>query len=94
MSSAPSKTSDTRKDEVEIASPVAPPDLEKQSLEQQQPEYITGLKLWSVMAGISLVCFLMLLDMSIVSTVSTCPSVERAVQRLADKSRPGNTEDH
>jgi hypothetical protein len=33
-------------------------------------EYITGVKLWLAMASITLVCFLMLLDMSIIVTVS------------------------
>ncbi len=34
-------------------------------------EYITGIKLFLVMAGVTLVCFLMLLDTSIITTV--CP---------------------
>ena len=34
------------------------------------PEYVTGIKLWSMMSGVILVIFLMLLDVSIVSTVS------------------------
>jgi hypothetical protein len=32
-------------------------------------EYITGVKLWLVIASITLVCFLMMLDMSIIVTV-------------------------
>lgn len=33
-------------------------------------EYITGIKLWLVIASITLICFLVMLDMSIVVTVS------------------------
>jgi hypothetical protein len=36
-------------------------------------EYITGIKLVLVMAGVTLVCFLMLLDTSIITTVCTRP---------------------
>ncbi|KAK5172208.1 uncharacterized protein LTR77_003846 [Saxophila tyrrhenica] len=49
-----------------------PTDVEKQQPEQPpaQPEYVTGFKLWTMMAGVTLVCFLMLLDISIVSTAT------------------------
>jgi hypothetical protein len=33
-------------------------------------QYVTGVKLWLVTAAVSLVCFLMMLDMSIIVTVS------------------------
>ena len=36
----------------------------------QEPEYASGLKLFTIMAAITLPCFLMLLDTSIVVTVS------------------------
>jgi hypothetical protein len=50
-----------------------PEDTEKQTNNdpQQEPEYITGIKLWLMTAGVTLVLFVMLLDISIVSTVST-----------------------
>lgn len=38
--------------------------------EELEYEYITGIKLWLVVASITVVCFLMMLDMSIVVTVS------------------------
>lgn len=34
-------------------------------------QYVTGVKLWLATAAITLVCFLMMLDMSIIVTVST-----------------------
>jgi hypothetical protein len=33
-------------------------------------EYITGVRLWLVIASITLICFLMTLDMSIIVTVN------------------------
>lgn len=50
-----------------------PNDLEKQDDQKKadEPQYVTGIKLWSMMSGVVLVVFLMLLDISIVSTVST-----------------------
>jgi hypothetical protein len=33
-------------------------------------EYVTGVKLWLATAAVTLVCFLMMLDMSIIVTVS------------------------
>jgi hypothetical protein len=35
-----------------------------------EPDYVTGIKLWSLLAALTLVLFLMMLDMSIVVTVS------------------------
>ena len=35
-------------------------------------EFISGIKLILVMAGVTLACFLMLLDTSIITTVSSC----------------------
>ena len=59
-------------------SPAAPPDLEKQLTNKStiEHEYLTGLKLWIMMSGVTLVCFLMLLDMSIVSTVFNLPPTQ------------------
>lgn len=42
-------------------------------------EYITGIKLFLVMAGMTLACFLMLLDTSIITTVCL---YSHAIQRL------------
>lgn len=36
----------------------------------QEPEWVTGFKLFAVMSGLTLVCLLMLLDTSIVVTAS------------------------
>jgi hypothetical protein len=40
--------------------------------ETTEPEfqYVTGIKLWLATAAVTLVCFLMMLDMSIIATVS------------------------
>lgn len=54
-----------------------PTDLEKQEdhvkqedqAKTEEAEYMTGIKLWIMMSGVILVIFLMLLDISIVSTV-------------------------
>jgi len=40
-----------------------------ETTENDAGQHITGIKLWLLMASISLVCFLMLLDMSIIVTV-------------------------
>jgi hypothetical protein len=40
---------------------------------KEEPTYVEGLKLVVIMAGVTLVCFLMLLDMSILSTVYYLP---------------------
>lgn len=34
-----------------------------------QPEWIEGVKLWSIMTGLMIACFLILLDTSIIGTV-------------------------
>jgi hypothetical protein len=41
--------------------------------EEPEHEYITGSKLWAVLASVTLVLFLTLLDMSIIVTVSYNP---------------------
>ena len=47
-------------------------DAEKQASPAAPDEsnWVTGVKLWIIMTGVTLVCFLMMLDMSILSTVS------------------------
>jgi len=39
--------------------------------ESSEREYLTGLKLLFVLSGVTLVCFLVMLDTSIISTVSS-----------------------
>ena len=46
-------------------------EIDKPSEPEQQPEYLTGWKLYSVLAAVTLVFFLMLLDIAIVVTVCT-----------------------
>lgn len=50
---------------VEEASQVAP-----EAVKDDEREYITGYKLGMVVVGVTLVCFLVLLDTSIIVTVS------------------------
>lgn len=40
--------------------------------------YLTGIKLFMVITGVTLVCFLVLLDISIIVTVSLCSRLHRA----------------
>lgn len=49
-----------------------PPDDIQKPVDHAMPdeEYISGIKLWLVIASVTLVCFLMMLDMSIIVTVS------------------------
>jgi hypothetical protein len=49
-------------DQVLESAPGAPPVT-------QEPEWVSGFKLFTIMTGITLVCFLMLLDTSIIVTV-------------------------
>jgi hypothetical protein len=51
-------------------------------------EYITGIKLILVMVAITLGCFLVLLDTSIITTV--CRSLMMECQLFADESVQGN----
>jgi hypothetical protein len=48
----------------------APAEVADGAGEDENKEYISGLALLAVMAGVTLTCFIMLLDMSIISTVS------------------------
>lgn len=56
----------------EFSNPEKPLDGSTEPVEaaETEYEYITGVKLWLVIASITLICFLMMLDMSIVVTVS------------------------
>jgi hypothetical protein len=46
------------------------PDAKTQPVKDGEREYITGFKLFMVIASVTLVCFLMMLDTSIIVTVS------------------------
>jgi hypothetical protein len=68
---------DSEKDvDMSISSnPQNPPDVSADVTEAAAPaeaefEYVTGVKLWLATAAVTLVCFLMMLDMSIIVTVS------------------------
>jgi hypothetical protein len=41
-----------------------------ETAETSEKQYVTGVKLWSVLASVTLVAFLMLLDIAIIVTVS------------------------
>lgn len=49
---------------------------------EQQREFVTGIKLWLALASITLVIFLMLLDMSII--VTAIPSITNDFHSLGD----------
>lgn len=40
------------------------------STEEAIPQYIAGVKLWTLLASVTLIVFLVMLDMSIIATVS------------------------
>jgi hypothetical protein len=69
-------TTDSEKD-VDISDssdPEKPPESNSKVAEAAEPieteyEYVTGVKLWLATAAVTLVCFLMMLDMSIIVTV-------------------------
>jgi len=59
----------------ESSDPEKPPDISTEVAGAAEPaeaefEYVTGVKLWLATAAVTLVCFLMMLDMSIIVTVS------------------------
>ena len=55
--------------------------IAQESVKSEEREYITGFKLGMVVVGVTLVCFLVLLDISIIVTVS-CPTSRLAFQTL------------
>ena len=65
----------SEKTKLEDQDPSNPSDCEEQSasLGVKEAEWISGVKLWMVISGVALVCFLMLLDISILGTVSMDP---------------------
>ena len=46
-------------------------DVEAAATEIAKPLYLTGIKLWLILCSVTVVAFLMLLDMSIIVTVSS-----------------------
>lgn len=72
----PSQEQEVEKRQQEISTPPSD-DYEKESTQvpEQQPEeehnWATGIQLLTIMAAITLVCFLMLLDTSIIVTVNS-----------------------
>ena len=69
---------DTEPNISELSNPEKPLDGSTKPVEatETEYEYITGIKLWLVIASITLICFLMMLDMSIVVTVSFYNSIK------------------
>lgn len=61
-------TSTTAVDEPKEASELSSIEEKPQTNDDEKEEFITGLKLIAVIAGVTLVAFLMLLDMSIIAT--------------------------
>jgi hypothetical protein len=59
---------------------------------QPEYEYITGAKLWLVLASVTLICFLMMLDMSIIVTVSSSSIIvlEWPIPHLSNVIRPSH----
>lgn len=71
-SKPPSETMDTNMTAEQKSSHLSkPPDLEehKDINKENDGKWVSGFKLWIIMTGITLVCLLMLLDISILSTV-------------------------
>lgn len=65
------------------------PKIVQESTKNEEREYITGFKLGMVVVGVTLVAFLVLLDTSIIVTVS-CPTEDLAFypSGSSDCSRP------
>ncbi|WPG99119.1 Hypothetical protein R9X50_00193000 [Acrodontium crateriforme] len=57
-------------------------DEEKQPAKPEQPVWVNGLQLWLIMFAITLVCFLMLLDIAILSTAT--PKITSQFHSLVD----------
>lgn len=53
-------------------------------------EYVSGVKLWLAVAAVTLVCFLMMLDMSIIVTVSYQSSIAALDSLTCIKGNPSN----
>jgi hypothetical protein len=59
-------------EELPKAEETVPSSATTQEDAQPEYEYITGTKLWLVLASVTLVVFLAMLDMSIIVTVGLC----------------------
>lgn len=60
--------------------------------EEQEFEYVTGIKLALILVSVTVVCFLMMLDMSIVTTVGG--SAHRLSRSYEVNTPEGNSENH
>ena len=58
----PSEDLDEKSNQVQETEPTDP-------LSNEEPQWISGMQLWMMFSAITLVCFLMLLDTSIIVTV-------------------------
>jgi multidrug efflux pump subunit AcrB len=65
------------------------PKIVQESVKNEEREYITGFKLGMVVVGVTLVAFLVLLDTSIIVTVS-CPKTELSTLLTL----PGHSQDN
>ena len=70
--SSPTANEKSEFEDKEIAvSPTVLPDPEKlANSDAVEYEWVSGIKLWTIMTCITLVCFIILLDVSIIATVS------------------------
>lgn len=84
--------SDKDHDISESSDPENPSDGSTEVVEapETEYEYITGIQLWLVVASITLVCFLMLLDMSIIVTVSFDASISASNLLINMTGYPSN----
>ena len=60
---------DVEDSEKNPSSPLADPEKQEKPTADDEEQWISGVKLWMILVALSFVCFLMLLDMSILSTV-------------------------
>lgn len=66
-----SQLDDVRPESGTMAEPDQPAERASGAPPSQEEVWVTGFKLFTIMASLSLVCFLMLLDTSIIVTAST-----------------------
>jgi hypothetical protein len=62
LTDTPSKDLDEKQHQVQEPEPTG-------TLSNEEPQWISGMQLWIMFSAITLVCFLMLLDTSIIVTV-------------------------
>jgi hypothetical protein len=86
-SKAPTTTESAGSQDGENTEPTEPETLTRAKTDEED-EYITGFKLAAVMGSITLVVFLLLLDMTIVATA--IPHITTQFHSLVSKSIPGN----